>query len=606
MKVGSNSSNGDLFSSIGRIQDSLAVSKEFSDLEKLTNKSQEIIKKIQNKNSPWTSVVNFFSNMICLETKYQRLEREAERLESQLEERAKRISFITDFDLTENSLGQLFNLTNEKEELKSQLEMAQANAFDAQGPIAEDVNFLSKNMDDIENYLSSLERQCSQQVSFNSTQMVNISDNVSKLAKQINEMESGILELSYIYTDRLVDLSPIEPLVIRYELAVKNLKELQSRVAFQWLAPTSVSAIHKIQIQPVKIGGIRNGGNTCYLASAVQTLNNIPSYRKAFDPDENPLQMRENESNDSFWQRQLIQKLTYNIIENINKGFTIHTGEINELRQECYNYKISDNARIVDSLHGTADAGETLERLLEAMDYKFGIYRVNQTKQPDSPIFEIVENANPDAYVTLEEASYATTLSSALEVSAFAYLGGNVPMQRLIDDYWTDEIISDVKIKDIDENGNFHVKQYQSFTVNKQPVFDQTPEVLRITVIQADWEKATINNPQKIYPFGSERGPQYELKAIIEHRPGHYVAHLVDKNGNFIEANDSFVHGSRPALSGLAYYYVKHEGQANQEVPADPAEGGHVVEGSLTEEERLVENIDQLLINDSGFEFLNS
>ena len=83
------------------------------------------------------------------------------------------------------------------------------------------------------------------------------------------------------------------------------------------------------------------------------------------------------------------------------------------------------------------------------------------------------------------------------------------------------------------------------------------PEVIRITVKQLEDEKAILTQTDTVYPFGSGNGPKYRLQSIIEHRPGHYVAHTRQADNRFIEANDGWVSPSSEELSGFAYYYVK-------------------------------------------------
>lgn len=558
MRDASNSDYVGLFNSINGMYDALAKSVSFSEVESIAEESEAVIKQVKEQESFWTSFAAFFSNIFGHITEYQQLQIEADRLEYKLEDAVKRISFTTDLDLEENSLGKLFNLSEDIEKLQLELEEALEKVNAASHELVDDIDTLSIQMDSLEASIENLESEC-QGIGLESKQIFHIVTETSKLISLTNTMESTILELSYLYHEKFEVLSPIVPQVIRYELAVKRLKELQNDVANKWGNQAVVKDI--VQTNRIntmqRIGGIRNGGNTCYLASAVQTLNNIPAYRKAFDPALNPLVQRENETSDSFQQRKLIQRLIDKMVGSINRGRTITTDEINYLRQACFDYKVND-IPTVESLYGFADAAETLERLLDAMDYKFGSYQLIPTKKPSSEEFTIDETADPSEYSSLDELNLPENFAATIEVAGFLYLGQSVPMQQLIDEFWADEQVGNFKIRDTNDNGITFVKKYDSFTVSKKASFDQAPEVIRITVKQDQRDKTRVDNPQTVYPFGNS-GPAYHLKAIIEHRGVHYVAHVEKDPGNFLEADDGTVRASQANRGGVAYYYVKQE-----------------------------------------------
>jgi hypothetical protein len=550
-------SNSDLFSSINQLRNSLNTSKEFSEVEILTQQCTNLFQEIETKNSSWISKIKAgFSKILGNESDGQRLERKFVKLEDQYFEDVRRLSLLTDINIANNSFSNMYELPTEKTNLMAILESEQAKFYESALENSEELIPLIQKMESIESKLAKIERLGNQKT-FNVDHLVSFTEN---FMLELSEMESLLLELTYKFRENRISNRSIVPLVIRYELALIFLNEICHNGVPQKLNKTPDNIFNKklSKIGKIEIGGIDNGSNTCYLASAVQVLNNIPAYRKAFDPKENHLKKWDKESYDSLKLRKQIQASAFQILENINKGIKTSGHEIHGLRKLCYVYKAPDNASIVESLHGMADSAETLQRLLEAMNYKFGSYHCILNIQPESE-FTIIENADPTRYSTIEEMNKVET-GADLEVSGFPYLGNQVPMQQLINEFWSDEILPDCRINEKNEEGNYFVKQYKSTKKSKQPSFENPPEVIRITVKQADGNKAKIQNPRKIHLFGFNRGPLYHLKAMIEHRhPGHYVAHIVDKRGNIIEANDSDMYESHETLPGFAYYYVKEE-----------------------------------------------
>jgi len=253
-------------------------------------------------------------------------------------------------------------------------------------------------------------------------------------------------------------------------------------------------------------------------------------------------------------------KKGHNILQKLTAGESITRHEINEFRQTCYNCQTSQGRKVVDSPSHQADAAEILERILDVLDFHGGSYQLTTSRQPVGSSYTIVPGLDPTGYSSLSVLAkgHIEKSSPTLEVAAFAHMGRSVPLQTLIDDTWADEIISNVKVADKDKDGSPCVKQFEAMRLQKKVGLQTAfPELIRITVKQLEDAKSTMTRTDEVYPFGSGNGPKYRLQAIIEHRPGHYVAHARRDNGEFIEANDSWVHASQQEITGFAYYYLK-------------------------------------------------
>ncbi|MFI5344397.1 MAG: hypothetical protein ACHQUC_09280 [Chlamydiales bacterium] len=554
-------SNSDLFKSINTAFDTLSRTKSFEELLPVVKASELVSESVQQKDSFWQELLTLICSMFGYVTEFKQLQLDAQRLQTQLDQRLSIFSYSDAIHLNATSLSNLQALQAQREadpvvnQLRAQLNDVKSSMRGLSILISDEAKSILTQFDYVEEMIGQLEEQNSAP-SLDQTQLDKSLKQANDAATFLKAIENSIYEMAGIYDENSYDLTAIIPLVNSYECVVERLQGVQEDIRSKSLGQNSHVNRNIAAARSAPIGGIINGGNTCYLASAMQTVNVIPSYRRALDPHENQLMKRSGETDASFAQRQSIQRMGFEILQTVNSGVLVQPEEINAFRQACFNYE-DKGTRIVDTPWGFADAAETLHRLLEAMDYRFEYYSVQRTRTADSDQYVVVESDSSD-YRTMDELSNRTS-DSNLEVSAAAYLGGIVSMQQLIDENWQNETINQVvKVLCYKEDGAPEVREYSSFTLSKAAAVAEAPEVIKITIKQSDGLKATISHAETIYPFGEGKGPKYELKAAIEHRPSHYVAHLF-QNGRILEANDRLVHNSKADLPAFAYYYVRSE-----------------------------------------------
>ncbi len=345
--------------------------------------------------------------------------------------------------------------------------------------------------------------------------------------KHLTSMEGPLDTLFSIYRGDAPQLKLIEELAERYDNVLNRLSEIT---------------------RPKLPGGISNGGNTCYLASAMQAINNVAEYRDLF---KNTLQQRERESKESFEERLSIQEAGFSILQKIERGKKVSGKEINSLRQACYNHT-EDGKRVIESLRGQTDSMETLGRLLSVLDYKEPEIQFIYEDTVGENDFEIVDDGKERDASTLEEVKrYAQNGSFTL--SAYQYMNAEVSMDILFKNFWKDETLENYLLMELDEdNSEVVYKRYKTATRKKSLNQDTLPKVLRVTVQQMGEQRARIAKPETVCL--SDR--TYRLAAVIEHKPGHYVAHVV-RPGGMITANDSLVHSrSSSSIPGYGYIYI--------------------------------------------------
>lgn len=555
-------SNSELFTTINTAFDALAKTKSFEELQPVVNASAIVSESVQEKDNFWQELLSLICSVFGYVTEFKQLQLDAKHLQTQLDQRLTIFSYSEAIHLNATSLSELQALQALREadplivELRSQLNDIQSSMRDLSHLISNEAKTLLAQFNYVEEMINQLEEQ-------------NCASTLDQKLRQANDaatflktIEGSIYEMSTIYDENSYDLTAIIPLVNSYESVVVRLQLIQDEIQTQLLDQNS-EVINKFSVERFcQIGGIRNGGNTCYLASAIQTVNVIPAYRRVFDPRQNPLRQRRNETDTDFTQRQDIQQRGFRILQAINSGVQVEPEEINAFRRACYNYQ-DQGTRIVDTAIGFADSAETLHRLLEAMDYKLEIYSINETTTPvGADQYTVVteeeierERLNLNGYEEFSmNSSTRRTNESNLQLSALNYLNATVPMQQLIDESWQQGTVHQKFLGFTSEND----AQLRNYTFNRSrtPNVAEAPEVIKITILQFDGQRAKLSGAESVYPFGNGRGPRYELKAAIEHRPGHYVAHLF-QNGRILEANDSWVHMSQADLPAFAYYYVR-------------------------------------------------
>lgn len=368
---------------------------------------------------------------------------------------------------------------------------------------------------------------------------------------KLNELDLSIKKETIALIKKF---NEIDKLIIDVQRQMTGNSPPSVKNAFQELPTGGI-----LPAQGTSLGGIENKNNTCYLASAMQAINAIPSYRRMFDPALKPLKQRPEESDSSYAQRCKIQRQGFKIIKNIATGKTTPLYQINAFRRSCFDFKFQGTP-IVDSLDGTADATETLNRLLEAMDYEFEAYEVKEKlNDAEASIVSKDYEKNFNKYTLLEDAKEEKTeKNSIIQLNTFSLLNDGASLQTLIDESWQDEIREGF-YKNYDETGVLFVGEYKNLSIVREPIIDRAPEVIRVMLSQDEYHKIALSGIETIYPFGKEKGPQYELKAVIEHRPGHYVAHISNGNKGMIEVNDDHINKKEGLIPGAAYYYVRKD-----------------------------------------------
>lgn len=564
MNINNNLGHEQKVQRINSAEDILSYVDEGANPEELFMITQEIVQEVLPRANFWTVIVNFFYRLVGKVSDYEFLQHKIVKLEEQLGETLDRIAKAEQGKVILSSSTHQLNL-QEAQGLTHQLDIAKSQLEDVTKGIKDETEAILIQFDEVDELLNGLERQINKKPEMNQ-QFIDLVNQSARAAQSLNAIGSIVDRASEIYIESTADLTPIKSLVDRYEAAAIKLKRIQERLTSYWITEDDAvektgKADSKIESVPssILIGGIRNGGNTCYVASAMQTVHAIPAYQRAMDPKKNPLQRREGEAEVDFAKRTLIQRLGHAIVQKITQGEEVSRNEINRFREACYADRSNGGKRVVDSLRDTADAAETLERILNVLDFRFGNYQVTQRRTLLSEKNKISTGRNPAEFTTLNAmaAGKVEVREPTIEVAAYGYLDQEVSMQRLVDETWAPEDLSNVKVASLDDKGLPCVRKYQRMRLQKEVTAKEPPEVIRITVKQLEENKATLTHADTLFPMGTGNGPMYKLKAVIEHRPGHYVAHIRGEDGMYVEANDSWVHAGKKNLPGFAYYYVR-------------------------------------------------
>lgn len=565
--IRSDSPYAEMFQIIQEASTVVKDSKTLDVLEPVANYVEGILYDEINQHSTlWNAIKSLLCKLVGRVSEYEQLQIEFDRLQKKLAKATERISFTKDIELDPKALGDALMLESNQDSLDlAQLIKTEEELKSLGNAISEDIGIILVNFKTVEATIAKLETACESLEEMDHKELRRQVETASEVMISIKTLESFIYKAGTIYHESNEQLSSIVTLVKRYESAVSRIAIVRDKINDKWcnvpvrktLEPAirhSVFEEAPYISQPTSISGIQNGGNTCYLASALQTINAVEDYRKVFNPEKNLLKKRQNESEDSFQLRKQIQSSGFEILNMINEGNqTVSWETINSFREKCYNFQYKDH-RIVSSEFGTADSPAVLERLLNAMDYKEGTFEISRKHTFDSSNVQFLYDRDPKKFSDEKEIDTNEQSSPSIEVSAYGYLGKSADMQTLINENWQSEIIQDVKIVGKDDKGVTCVINYPIANRKKIPNAKQPPNVIRIIVKQLEFQKSVITNPEKIYPFGNNKGPKYNLRSVIEHRPEHYVAHVL-QGKTMMEANDSFVHKSQADLPGFAYYY---------------------------------------------------
>ncbi len=256
------------------------------------------------------------------------------------------------------------------------------------------------------------------------------------------------------------------------------------------------------------LGGITNGGNTCYLAAALQGINSCTLYRSLFYPAAGPLAQRDGESAQAFEIRQKLQSHVHVLLANIKQGITISAEQINALRESL----IAAGCNKIVKNHGMGSGPEALHELLELVDLDLSIVcSAKFLVQEGAVEFEELERRS----LVVDPLESQSTDMAALLCSAAA--GGQFIEPEL--------------------------------------------GVIEITVRQPAHHKVNITRAAEIRPFG-EQSAVYDLVGIIEHSPGHYTA-KVRAGAQILRANDGCVRASKTfTCKGELYIYQRRAPQA--------------------------------------------
>ncbi|MGZ3634340.1 MAG: hypothetical protein ACXVAJ_08465, partial [Parachlamydiaceae bacterium] len=137
---------------------------------------------------------------------------------------------------------------------------------------------------------------------------------LSDLQLKFNACACDISMLLKNYRGDIPALAEIKKFGDRVQAFKDTLKDVRAQLNG---VLTGASAV---RTESIKIGGIQNAGNTCYMASALQVLNAVPLYRDLFDPKKNPLSKRKDESDTSLKQRKAIQASCFTLLNKVSAG----------------------------------------------------------------------------------------------------------------------------------------------------------------------------------------------------------------------------------------------------------------------------------------------
>jgi hypothetical protein len=467
---------------------------------------------------------------------------------------------VTDYQKVLNQIAVLeaaaSDLSNE-----TKLSLLHETKKDDQKKIEGSVEKLNRAFNEVESTITEFKSKAAK-ITRTGQEYNDLKGDVTIYQKHLKDMEETLHQLNEIYQGDIEAFKHIPQLWEKHAAAQTELKRIANQLA-DILAPKSIKPASSTK-KTTALGGISQGGNTCYLASAMQTMNHIETYRNLFDPSMHPLAQRAKESTASFEERKKIQNAGFAIIQKIQSGTTVKGNEINLLRKACFEH-YEQGKRVISSLSGQIDSMETLDRILTVLDYKEPQLSFHfQDIIIDENDYEVINDGkerNPDQFSTLAEVKNYFK-NGTIGLSAYDYLKADVTMSTLIKNSWETESLTDYIVKHVSETGEIsyrkynHVERRKSLDVSK----NNYPPVMRVTIQQLDGQRATITRPDTLYPSGKEGvGPKYRLAAVIEHMPGHYVAHL-KTTGGMLTANDSFVHEKNTAnIPGYGYFYVRDD-----------------------------------------------
>lgn len=134
--------------------------------------------------------------------------------------------------------------------------------------------------------------------------------------------------------------------------------------------PVPVKVIEPVEL--IRHGGISNGGNTCFIAAAIQLMKEIPIFNKKINP-ENRLKQRVNESDSHFALRQNIKEKLFHILQEINSGNSVSSKEINALRNLFINFEPQKNCFSLNSMGDPQEVTELLRKVLDFQVFSAGV-----------------------------------------------------------------------------------------------------------------------------------------------------------------------------------------------------------------------------------------
>lgn len=476
---------------------------------------------------------------------------------------AKLFGIVTDYQKVLNQIDMLESKANAlTEDAIDELQKLEDAKAKKQVKIEKSVGKLDKAFDEVEAAIVELKKRADSLTCVNKD-FFELQQDLSQYQSYIAQMTAPLQKLNEIYMGDVEAFEKIPALWNKHKAAKEALQKIAAQLAGM-VSKTQSDIITPSPAKEITLGGISQGGNTCYLASAMQAVNQIEEYRALFNPVENPLKQRTGESLASFEERKLIQRKGFFVLEKINSGNKVAGDEINQLRTACYNHKI-DGKQVISTLGGTFDSMEVLGRMLRVLDYKDPQLTFEyEDVVDDETNFEVVNDGkerNPAEYSTIEETKKYQK-KGCYTFSAFSYMNSSVSMETLSKEFLATETIDEALLKHISKTGEITYRKYKNVkrkkALNLEP--KNLPKVLRITIQQLDGQRATITRPDIFYPSGKQGvGPKYTLKAIIEHLPGHYVAHVKTANG-MLTANDGHVHeAASSSVPGYGYIYVRDD-----------------------------------------------
>lgn len=482
----------------------------------------------------------------------------------------KAFGYITEYQRVLNEIEKYESEANAlSEDAVAELEKLAVKKIKQQLRIEQSVVQIVKDFDEIDAAVINLKDRADR-VSGLTDDYLELQKDIGQYQSYLKQLEGSLQKFNQIYQEDIEGFKNIPALWGKHAQATNTLAEISKQLTdmvipnIQFNPVSNSTAI--VEAQP---GGISQGGNTCYLASACQAINQVTEYRNLFNPKKNPLRKRYGESPEKFEERKLIQRRAFYVLERIAKGQDVKGSEINTLREACFNHA-PKGKKIIKSLTGTADSMEILGRLLGVMDYKDPQVTFSSQTVIDESQYEIVPDIyydkpkdawvkrDPIHYKTLEETKKIKKELSNLTFCAYSHLNETVSMQTLQNEFFAMEPLADgTTVKHVTENGDVIYRKYKNVQVKKTIDMNNLPKVLRILVQQLDGQRATIKQPEFFYPSGKPGiGPKYVLKSIVEHMPGHYVAHLNTSQG-LVTANDGWVHKtSSSSIPGYGYIYV--------------------------------------------------